>query len=424
MSSVSAACRLAPEDGEARAKREASPDTETAKVFAFLHAAREGRYRPGSPPPPDDPRLSINGVPMCHAGNLTVVLSGPKRSKTQFIGAAVSALLGAPEGTDLLGWESPSSDDGIVIYVDTEQSKRQHWEAMQRVYRRCGESPAIERLESYHVTGQLPMMILQLLKEAVACFGDEPGDIKAIVIDGIADLVESPNDEAECFRLVRELMQLAEKSHAPIITVLHVNPSDHKARGHLGSQIERKAETVLELLDNTLDARRLKDAGKQGNGKVITAITRHARHAPLTLENAPRFGWDEEAGMPMSVSSESASGQPNRDKATALEVFSDGEKVFPGELKQRIADKRGVGLEMAKKILSGWVKAKLVEKVGQHYQLTAEVTGNAGNGSGNLRVIEGDGVTGNAPPYKGGSLPNYPLPHPDDEDPNDPWAGF
>lgn len=93
MPAASAACPFEPEDGDPRAQREASPVTETAKAFAFLHAAREGRYRPGSPPPLDDPRLSINGVPMCHAGNLTVVLCGPKRGKTQFIGAAMSALL-------------------------------------------------------------------------------------------------------------------------------------------------------------------------------------------------------------------------------------------------------------------------------------------------------------------------------------------
>jgi hypothetical protein len=279
------------------------PEAATAPsaLSPFFINARKGRYRPDNPPPLEEPTLLINGVAVCHPGNLSAIVAGPKRCKSTFLGGAIAALLGAPEGTDLMGWSSPS-DSGIVLHLDTEQSSRQHWEAMQRVNRRCGESLDMGRLESYRVTGQSPAAILQLLREAVNHFANQPDGIRAIIVDGVADLVESPNDESECFRCVRELMNLAARAHAPLLTVLHLNPGDAgKVRGHLGSQVERKAETVLELLDTQLDARRLREAGKQGKARIITAVTRLARHAPLGLEDAPSIGWDEEAGMPLTV---------------------------------------------------------------------------------------------------------------------------
>ena len=397
---------------------------------AFLQNARRNRFDPDNPPPPEEPALLINGVPVCHPGNLSAIVAGPKRCKSTYLGGAVAALLGAPEGTDLMGWTSPSAS-GVVLHLDTEQSRRQHWEAMQRVNRRCGGALDMTRLESYRVTGWPPFQILQLLKEAVAQFSEEPGGIAAIIIDGVADLVESPNDESECFALVRELMVLAARAHAPILTVLHLNPGDAgKVRGHLGSQVERKAETVLELLDTQLDARRLRDAGKQGKARVITAVTRLARHSPLGLEDAPSIGWDEDAGMPVTVVTPTTGNRkPDELKALALTVLSAKDKALPKDIKDRIAKERGVGVEMAKKLLSQMAQAKLVEKVGQHYQLTEEVAGKTGNGSGNTDAADKDGVKGNATPYKGGSLPDYPLPHPgpghpDYEDPNDPLAGF
>ena len=66
-----------------------------------------------------------------------------------------------------------------------------------------------------------------------------------VVIDGIADLQRNTNDLEESDALVTELMALSTLANTHIICVLHTNPGSDKARGHLGSSLQRKAETVL-----------------------------------------------------------------------------------------------------------------------------------------------------------------------------------
>jgi hypothetical protein len=66
-----------------------------------------------------------------------------------------------------------------------------------------------------------------------------------VVIDGIADLQRNTNDLEESDALVAELMALSTRAGTHIICVLHTNPGSDKARGHLGSSLQRKAESVL-----------------------------------------------------------------------------------------------------------------------------------------------------------------------------------
>jgi hypothetical protein len=66
-----------------------------------------------------------------------------------------------------------------------------------------------------------------------------------IVIDGIADLQRNTNDLEESDALVGALMRLSTQTNTHIICVLHTNPGTDKARGHLGSSLQRKAESVI-----------------------------------------------------------------------------------------------------------------------------------------------------------------------------------
>ena len=101
-------------------------------------------------------------------------------------------------------------------------------------------------------------------------------------LDGIADFIADPNDTAEAFDWVDELHQLAIKYDTVIVCVLHENPGSEigKTRGHLGSQLERKAETNLRL-------------EKDADG--VTVVFERSRQAHIPKENGPRFMWSDEA---------------------------------------------------------------------------------------------------------------------------------
>ena len=68
-----------------------------------------------------------------------------------------------------------------------------------------------------------------------------------VFVDGLADLVASPNDEKESNDIIQFFVCLAEKYHCSIVLFLHETPSGDKMRGHLGSEAERKCYATISL---------------------------------------------------------------------------------------------------------------------------------------------------------------------------------
>ena len=66
-----------------------------------------------------------------------------------------------------------------------------------------------------------------------------------VVVDGISDLMYNTNDIEESDRILGRLMALSTEYNCHILNVLHTNPDSDKARGHIGSALQRKAETVV-----------------------------------------------------------------------------------------------------------------------------------------------------------------------------------
>jgi hypothetical protein len=119
----------------------------------------------------------------------------------------------------------------------------------------------------------------------------EHGGIHSVWIDGVADLTPSPNDEQGAIKFVRWLQEMAIEFSCPLVGVLHLNPAPGgdftKSRGHLGSELNRKAETVIRL--------------QKGTNEITTVVVQEARGAKNPKGRDPRFAWSEEHGRHMSV---------------------------------------------------------------------------------------------------------------------------
>jgi hypothetical protein len=143
------------------------------------------------------------------------------------------------------------------------------------------------------------------------------GGIHSVLNDGIADFIRDPNDTEEAFAAVERLHRLSVQFETVILNVLHFNPGSeaNKTRGHLGSQLERKAETNLALL-------------KDDHG-VTTIYTSSARHAPIPKKDGPRFKWDSSAAMHMSCETkrgEKTTAIAVRLECVAAEVFKSAQR--------------------------------------------------------------------------------------------------
>ena len=88
-------------------------------------------------------------------------------------------------------------------------------------------------------------------------------------VDGIADLIRCANDEAESIAVVEELYRLAGIYNTCIVTVLHFIPNGLELRGHLGSELQRKAAAILSIEKDTKPAVSVVKALKVRDGSPL-----------------------------------------------------------------------------------------------------------------------------------------------------------
>jgi len=78
-------------------------------------------------------------------------------------------------------------------------------------------------------------------------------NLGVVIIDGIADLINDVNNIDEANAVVQKLMYWTETYNIHIITVIHSNWGSTKPTGHLGSALEKKAETQILIERNETD---------------------------------------------------------------------------------------------------------------------------------------------------------------------------
>ena len=214
---------------------------------SLLERLLASAYDPKAQPPREEVVMTIAGVPFAAGGNISVLQGKNKAGKS----AAVSSILGAAmrgryavETGDLLGFEWITDSQGAILHFDTEQSPRDYHDLVTRAvvraggafhYRRLLSIPLVKGLKFAERWEGIKLIIEQKMK-------DEHG-VDLVVIDGIADICRSPNDEEEAIMFVAEIMEIAHRHGIAFVLVLHENPGTDigKTRGHLGSELGRKA---------------------------------------------------------------------------------------------------------------------------------------------------------------------------------------
>lgn len=78
-------------------------------------------------------------------------------------------------------------------------------------------------------------------------------DLGLVIIDGIRDFVYDINSPSESTDVISKFMQWTDDRQIHIHTVLHQNKNDEHARGHVGTELNNKVETVLQIEPNKDD---------------------------------------------------------------------------------------------------------------------------------------------------------------------------
>ena len=241
---------------------------EQAKPLTLFDKLQNRKFDPANLTPEKDPLLLLNGIPILYAGNL-LTLVGQDKSGKSHVEAAIAKAITEPNSRHL-GFTCEAF--GRIAYIDCEQDRSDFESLLIRAG--CDAN----KVAGYHLTG---LTAIKAKAALIAIMDGEP-NLSAVLIDGFADLLLDVNDSEQANQLVAELMEAASSYNIAIIGVLHLNPgSDEKSRGHLGSQLGRKSQTVLQI--------KLQSDGSR------CLFTQRARKRPIPEALGVRFDWDEEA---------------------------------------------------------------------------------------------------------------------------------
>ena len=240
-----------------------------------------------NPPDRSQSVVAVNGVPLGTQDNLFCITGGEGTGKSNYVGAILAGTLGG-ERLPIerpLGLEITANPNGLaVLHYDTEQSEAQLYKNLGRTLRRASLAAVPEFYHSLYLASLSRKDRLKLIRESMDLFHHKHGGIHLIIIDGIADLIRSANDETESIAIVDEMYRLAGIYNTCIICVLHFVPNGIKLRGHIGSELQRKAAGILSIEKDDNPELSVVKAIKVRDGSPLDV--------PMML-----FGWDKEADM-------------------------------------------------------------------------------------------------------------------------------
>jgi len=310
------------------------------------------RFRWNEKPDRPSPVFLLKGVPVSTCGNLTNIVAGVKAGKSAVIGAMLAATMTSINSdADTFGFHSSNPEGLAVLHFDTEQSPHD-W--------RCGIERAVSRaklpepppwLVSYCLTAKQPAEARRLVQMAISGAKAKFGGLRAVLIDGVGDLTPDVNDPKLSTELVASLHAIAIKHRCPVVCVLHFNPGSEKVRGHIGSQLERKAESNLRL-------------DKNSDGVTVIWSARQ-RKGNIPKESGPRFHWSEEVGMHVScttICKVKPSARAQKGIKLCDQVFSAQPSMRYEELKVAIQAQENCSSATAGRRIAEWEALDVIKK--------------------------------------------------------------
>lgn len=222
------------------------------------------------------PLITRDGRMFLTRQNLCTIVGRPKAGKSTLLTSIVAT---AYTGRDFLGF---SSDGHFkTLWIDTEQAPHDSTRMWRGVYRLAG-FPPVANDERFIPLRLLETPVDDRLKCMEAVIQETRPDL--VIVDGVADLMNNTNDIEESQKLVTDIRRINARYDCGIILILHVNWQNDKARGHLGTVLQQKSETVA-LLEHT--------GGMDSPTIVTPQLTRKAPFSKFSFEI------DGDSGLPM-----------------------------------------------------------------------------------------------------------------------------
>ncbi|MDR0604246.1 MAG: toprim domain-containing protein [Bacteroidales bacterium] len=307
-----------------------------------------------NPPIQSEKIISINDVPLGTQGNLFGITGGEGTGKSNYVGSLIAGAIRKLDTVDTLGTiiQANKSEKAILLY-DTEQSEMQLYKNIASILKRGKSKTMPHYFKAYCLTSISRKDRMQAIVQSMDRFYYQYNGIHFVIIDGIADLVRCANDEAESVGVIDELYRLAGIYKTCIICVLHFVPNGMKLRGHLGSELQRKAAAILSI-----------EKDEEPQISVVKAL-KVRDGSPLDVPLV-QFTWDREKAMHVFIGEKSKAEKEKRKEtelaSVARVIFNEAEHYTYVALCEQIQDILEVKERTAKSYIKFMRDRKIIMK--------------------------------------------------------------
>lgn len=189
-----------------------------------------------------------NGFPIPFAtfGNISLIKGEEKARKSFLKSLLLACAIGGKANfysEDIVGHDLR---DKYILDLDGEQDEYYTWLNGIRVPKMVGILP--DNFETIKLREKTPKIRNQYL-EWLFKESHYRNKLGVVSIDGYVDFVKNFNDQEESSEFTQQLMSYSSISKCHITGILHLNPGTTKARGHLGTILQQKCETVVTIKD-------------------------------------------------------------------------------------------------------------------------------------------------------------------------------
>lgn len=200
------------------------------------------------------PILFCNNEGIVYPKSLTVVQGKTGVHKSRYLELLISSVLSKStiENGAYVKYNNEYSKNVTVVLVDTERSYDYNLpKAIQSIKMMSGYS-INAKMTNFQYTSLINVERqdrFQALREYVVELRKSTRDHLLVVLDIVTDCLGNFNDISESMQLIDLMNKFMIELDASFICVIHENPSEgsNKARGHIGTEIQNKATTQIQL---------------------------------------------------------------------------------------------------------------------------------------------------------------------------------
>lgn len=184
--------------------------------------------------------------PFATYGNISLIKGEEKARKSFLKSLILSAAIGLKDPDTAPDIKGHDLRDKWILDLDGEQDEYYTWLNGIRIPKLVGALP--DNYQVKKLREKTPKERNQYL-EWIFKESEYRNNIGLVSIDGYVDFVKNFNDQDESSEFTQQIMKYSSEAKCHIMGILHLNPGTTKARGHLGTILQQKCESVVTIKD-------------------------------------------------------------------------------------------------------------------------------------------------------------------------------